>query len=115
MDPGRLGPRRGLDPHHGHVSIYMAAVVNDKSLDRPILAIAYTKALAFNIAWNPLFFGAQLTSWAMLDLVLLLAVVLWLWHRGWDNRTWSAPVADLPIRVGCWWPFPSTPTLTIGV
>lgn len=67
-------------------SVYMARLWSlTESSDRPILAIAYTKALVFNIAWNPLFFGAQLTGWAMLDLILLLAVVLWLWHRGWDK------------------------------
>ena len=74
------------DPHHGHVlGLHVALMVADRILDRPILAIAYAKALAFNIAWNPLFFGARLTGWAMLDLVLLLAVVLWLWHRGWNQ------------------------------
>ena len=51
-------------------SIYMARLWSlTESSDRPILAIAYAKALAFNIV-EPAFFGAQLTGWAMLDLIL---------------------------------------------
>ena len=68
---------------------------------RRTITLAYTTALLLNIAWNPLFFGAHLTGMAMLDLILLLAVVLWLCFRGWKHpgMTW-ARWALLPYP--CW-------------
>ena len=49
--------------------------------DRQIITLAYATALLLNIAWNPLFFGAHMTGLALIDLILLLMVVLWLWQR----------------------------------
>ena len=49
--------------------------------DRQIITLAYATALLLNIAWNPLFFGAHMTGLALIDLILLLMVILWLWQR----------------------------------
>ena len=38
---------------------------------------AWSVQLLLNLAWTPLFFGAGLYTWALVDIVVLLGAVVW--------------------------------------
>lgn len=61
------------------LSVYMAKAYTI-SADKRLLLIVYGFQLLLNILWNPLFFRWHMVGWALMELVVLTATVMFLFN-----------------------------------